>query len=94
MATTISAAFTIRRDAEMVVETLVQEHGVDRNAVAVAAAENDNTAGEVPSGGDMQPDADAAPALAGPIIVTAVVDPDLAELVREVYQTYHGENIH
>ena len=94
MATTLSAGFKIRRDAEMVVETLVQEHHVDREAIAVAASEAENTAGTVESGNDARPEVDAHPALGGLITVTAVVDPDLAELVRKVYQTYNGENIH
>lgn len=94
MATTLSAGFKIRRDAEMVVETLVQEHHLDRNAIAVAAGETENTAGTVESGNDARPEVDASPALEGPIVVTAVVEADLADLVRTVYQTYNGENIH
>jgi hypothetical protein len=38
MGTTITAAFDNRRDAEMTVERLVQEFGIDRSAVFTATS--------------------------------------------------------
>jgi hypothetical protein len=52
MPRTISGEFDIRREAELAVERLVQEYNIDRSAIEVMAASDDNTAGVVPSGAD------------------------------------------
>lgn len=49
----ITFTFATRRDAELVVEHLVQAHGVSRDAILVAPDGQDNTAGEKASGGDL-----------------------------------------
>src|SRR5215217_5217250 len=41
----ITGEFDIRREAELAVERLVQEYSIDRSAVEVTAAGDDNTAG-------------------------------------------------
>ena len=56
---TITGYFDTRRDAEMTVEHLVQDHDLDRNRVQVMAEGEENSAGTVVSG------ADAADAAAG-----------------------------
>ncbi|WP_431271497.1 hypothetical protein [Dankookia sp. P2] len=48
----ISGEFDIRREAELAVERLVQEYKIDRSAIQVAAAGDDNTTGTVASGAD------------------------------------------
>ncbi|MDU0343715.1 hypothetical protein [Bosea rubneri] len=52
MATTLRGLFDTRRDAEMTVERLVQEHGIDRADILIAAAGPSNTAGERVAGAD------------------------------------------
>ncbi|MGY4803430.1 hypothetical protein [Teichococcus aerofrigidensis] len=80
---TITGYFDTRRDAEIAVEHLVQDHGLDRNRVRAAAEGEDNTSGTVVSG------ADAADAAAGEtpegvrkgrIMVTAEVGDDQLEM--------------
>jgi hypothetical protein len=52
MSSTLTASFTTRREAELVVERLVQEFGLDRKAIAVEADGDESTVGETTSGGD------------------------------------------
>ncbi len=56
---TITGFFDTRRDAEMAVEHLVQDHGLDRRRVQAMAEGQENSSGTVVSG------ADAADAAAG-----------------------------
>lgn len=49
---TITGSFSTRRDAEMAVEHLVQEYGLDRSRVQVRPAGEANTSGDVASGAD------------------------------------------
>ena len=48
----ITGIFTTRREAEMTVERLVQEHGMDRSAIAVMPEAGANTAGTEVAGAD------------------------------------------
>ena len=57
----IKGYFNTRRDAEMAVEHLVQDHDFDRNRVQAMAEGEDNSSGTVVSG------ADAADAAAGDV---------------------------
>ncbi|MCG6205093.1 hypothetical protein LPW26_10625 [Rhodopseudomonas sp. HC1] len=50
----ITGEFSTRRAAELAVERLVQEHGVDRKQVAVQARGRDNSAGTKAAGADTQ----------------------------------------
>ncbi|MHC1550341.1 hypothetical protein [Phyllobacterium sp. K27] len=50
--TTIRAIFETRDAAEMAVEHLVQQHGVERPNVFIQSATSDNTAGTAPSAQD------------------------------------------
>jgi hypothetical protein len=54
MGTTLNATFDTRRDAEMTVERLVQEHGIERTDIFIAAADEENTAGAVQAGSDRE----------------------------------------
>lgn len=49
---TITGSFNTRREAEMAVEHLVQDYGLDRSLVNVRPAGEDNTSGVVASGAD------------------------------------------
>ncbi|CAN5304950.1 hypothetical protein BH10PSE1_BH10PSE1_13350 [soil metagenome] len=52
MTSTLKATFATRRDAELAIERLVQEHGVNRSNIAVAPEGAGNSAGDAPSGSD------------------------------------------
>jgi hypothetical protein len=52
MTHTITGLFDTRREAEMAVEHLVQEHGRDRSRVRAHAAGEENSSGTVISGAD------------------------------------------
>ena len=52
MGTTLKANFETRREAEMVVERLVQEHGIERSDIFVSASGSANTAGTEEAGSD------------------------------------------
>ncbi|WP_375457055.1 hypothetical protein [uncultured Methylobacterium sp.] len=91
----IAATFETRRDAEMAVEHLVQEHGVDRAAVTIAPVSADNSAGTETAGADVEDghakaDTEGGPALAGKLRVSATVDPALADKVETSFATYGG----
>ena len=49
---TITGSFNTRREAEMAVEHLVQDYGLDRSLVDVRPAGEENTSGNVASGAD------------------------------------------
>lgn len=52
MGSTLTAQFETRREAEMTIERLVQEHGIERTDIFVAAAGRENSAGEETAGSD------------------------------------------
>jgi len=52
MGTTLTAQFETRREAEMTVERLVQEYGIERTDIFVSATGRENTAGEETAGSD------------------------------------------
>lgn len=54
MGTTLNATFDTRREAEMTVERLVQEHGVNRADIFLSAASDDNTVGAEQAGSDTE----------------------------------------
>lgn len=96
MPNTIAATFETRRDAEMAVEHLVQEHGIDRAAVTIAPASAANSAGTATAGADLEDgspkqDSDGEPALAGRLRVTATVEDGAADKVRSSFATYGGK---
>jgi hypothetical protein len=71
---TITASFATRREAELAVEHLVQEHGVERSAISVRAAGEANTAGTEAAGADVESGhpgvgKEASPPLAGAVEV-------------------------
>ncbi|MGF9692828.1 hypothetical protein AAIH46_08420 [Rhizobium sp. 0TCS1.26] len=50
---TLYATFDTRQAADLAIEHLVQQYGIDRTDVFVEAKGADNTAGTEPSGGDV-----------------------------------------
>ena len=82
----LEATFETRREAEMSIERLVQEFGLDRKAIEIAADGALNSAGEDTSGGDNASDSPSPSeredaALNGRIKVLVNVD-DAAEAQR------------
>lgn len=53
MAHSVCGRFATRRAAELAVEHLVQDHGVDRKAVSIRAAGAENSAGVEAAGADV-----------------------------------------
>ena len=49
----VSASFATRREAELAVEHLVQDHGIERTSIFVRAAGDANSAGTRPAGADI-----------------------------------------
>ena len=98
MSKTISAEFKSRRDAEMAVEHIVQEHGVDRSAVQVGTVSNENTAGTEAARADIEDKhrktgTEGEPALAGKVKVSVQVEDATAENVTSSLTTFEGDII-
>lgn len=96
MGTTLTATFATRREAEMTVERLVQEYGVERTDVFIAADGDQNSAGEKPAGSDTdagepspEPRGDAP--LRGSITVSVdIADDTEASKVREAFAEFEN----
>lgn len=91
MGKTITGTFPTRREAELAVEHLVQEYGLQRADIFVEPSSSENSAGVRPSGGDAksghpasQPDADAA--LNGTLLVSVDVNEDETEAVEKAFR--------
>ena len=85
MAKTIRGDFATRREAELAIEHLVQEYGIDRQAVQVTPAGAENSAGEKPSGADQDRrtgDPGASPSH-GRIAVSVQVEDDIVDRAEQ-----------
>jgi hypothetical protein len=81
----IIGEFATRREAELAVEHLVQEHGVQRSAVSVHAAGSANTSGSRISGADVEsghPGTDKQGKLSGRIEIAVECDQAQASIVQ------------
>lgn len=93
----LEATFETRREAEMSIERLVQEFGVDRKAIEVVADGALNSAGEDTSGGDNAtnsptPSKREDAALNDRIKVSVSVDDEAeAERVRNAFSEFGGD---
>ena len=92
----ISATFETRREAEMAIERLVQEHGVDRACISVAPAGSQNSAGTLVAGADAkrrdpEPVRDDEAALNGRIAVTVNANTDAP--VEAVFREFGAADI-
>jgi len=98
MIQTLKTTFATRRDAELAVERLVQEHGVDRSDIFVAPEGDANSAGEAVSGSDhaaasTSERARMDAALNGRIEVSVDLQDDaLASLVTDVFREMDGSS--
>lgn len=95
----LTATFGTRREAEMTIERLVQEVGIDRAAVSVSPEGSVNSVGEERAGSDnasgqpRQDDREDA-ALTGSIVVTAeVADEAAAEKVRDAFGEFDADRV-
>lgn len=93
----LEATFETRREAEMSIERLVQEFGLDRKAIEVVADGALNSAGEDTSGGDNTsntptPSEREDAALNDRIKVSVTVDDAAeAERVRNAFSEFGGD---
>lgn len=93
-----TSTFATRRDAELVVERLVQTHGVERDAIQVAPEGEANTVGDRPSGGDVEGErpsvdsrSDAPVAGRVKVVVSAETD-DEEQAIRAAFVEFGGED--
>ncbi len=95
----LTASFATRREAEMTVERLVQEFGIDRAAVTIATDGDQNSAGVEPAGSDSPSDRSDADgrddaALTGAILVSAdVADDETAAKVRAAFGEFDADRV-
>lgn len=83
---TISATYASRRDADLAVEHLVQEFGVDRDDISVGPDGDDNSVGNEVDGADLDGDEEDAE-LAGSIVVSlTATDDEQAEEIQEALE--------
>lgn len=87
MAKTITAKFSTRRDAELAVEHLVQEYGIDRADIFLAAPQGGNSAGSRAAGADVESghphvQKSGSPALAGDIELSVDLNDDREATIR------------
>jgi hypothetical protein len=99
MGTTITGDFETRRAAEMAVERLVQDYGIERTDVFISAAGSENTVGTEASGADIESghpgtQPDATPALNGLITVSVdLEDVSKVGMVRSAITEFHPREI-
>ncbi len=89
MSTTIEHVFPTRRDAELAIERLVQEHGFERTDIFVTPVGQENSVGEAISGSDaaapLEEDRQDAP-IDSPIAVSIDLnDEERASIVHSVF---------
>lgn len=94
MTNSISATFPTRRDAEMAVEHLIQEHGLHADSVEIVPESTQNSAGTKLSGGDRDGSSQSgSPDLGGNLVVTVRADTAHEEAVRSSFAAYGGRPI-
>ncbi|GLV23052.1 hypothetical protein TomMM35A_28940 [Sphingobium sp. TomMM35A] len=94
MSTKIEYSFSTRREAELAVEHLVQEHGFERTDIFIEPKGSNNSVGEEISGSDaaapLEEERDDAP-LETPILVSIDLNDDSrATLVNDVFSEAGG----
>ena len=95
----MNATFKTRREAEMVVERLVQEQGIERSDIFISAEGDENTAGEKQAGSDAEagapsPISRSDAALNGEISVSVdVQDEGLASEVRAAFAEFDAKEV-
>jgi len=96
---TVTATFPTRRQADLAVEQLVQEHGIERTDIFVVPEGAENSVGSEADGADTEsghPDVDPAgdPALAGGLTVSIdLADEALMTEVRTILEEHGGQDV-
>ena len=96
MSGSMTATFGTRREAELVVERLVQTLGLAREAILVAPDGEENTVGDRVSGGDLEAadpttETRADAPVEGRIAVTVnASETDDAQAIREAFTEFDG----
>ena len=99
MSTTLTGEFETRREAEMAVERLVQEHGIDRGKIQIAATGSQNSAGTEEAGsdtaaGEPTPESRDDAALNGAIAMTVEIEnTDAAASVRSAFSEFDASDV-
>lgn len=98
MSSTIHGLFATRREAELAVEHLVQDHGRDRADVFVAPEGSRNSAGTEAFGGDVEShpqntDNANEPALNGRIEVSVDVNDDDQDAIEQIMREAGAEDV-
>lgn len=97
MECTIRADFETRREADLAVEHLVQEHGVSRTDIFVRARGEANSAGTKAAGADLEgghaPEERGGPDLAGRIEVSVDYHGKRPEMVRQALEIAGAKSI-
>lgn len=99
MSTTLTGQFETRREAEMTVERLVQKYGINRAAIVVVAAGNENSAGDERAGSDNAagaptPESRDDAALNGTVSVSVDLDDDdFAGKVRSAFSEFDASEV-
>lgn len=98
MAETITGDFETRREAELAVEHLVQQEGLDRASITLAPAGDRNTVGTKPDGADKsdgragQQARDDAPT-EGAVKITVSISSEKAGAIRQALSVAKARNI-
>jgi len=92
MGVTIKGTFPSRREVEIAVEHLVQDHGIERTDVFIEPAGEENSAGVEPAGADVEsghagidPDTEGA-AYTGALIVAVDMNEHGAAVVEKAFR--------
>ncbi|MCW6511530.1 hypothetical protein [Lichenifustis flavocetrariae] len=98
MPKTLAAEFETRRESEMTVEHLAQEHGIDPSAISIVPVTAENSAGTAVAGSDNENAGDKAgtephPALAGKLRVSVEAKDGMIEKVLSSFTAYGGQQV-
>ncbi|HEX4893991.1 MAG TPA: hypothetical protein VFV47_11930 [Hyphomicrobiaceae bacterium] len=98
MGVTIVGHFASRREAELAIEHLVQEYGIERTDVFVEAQGPENSSGTKAAGADVESGhpsvaKDGDPALRGPIQVSVDCDQERSNAIQSVLRDLGANNI-
>jgi hypothetical protein len=98
MGTTLKAQFETRRDAEMTVERLVQEYGIERTDIFVAPVGAHNSAGVETAGSDSEASVPTVEsrtdtAVNGSIEVSVDIADEQAATIREAFAEFKAHDV-
>ncbi len=99
MATTLKASFETRREAEMTVERLVQEFGIERTDIFITTEGDANSAGDAAAGsdtasGEPSPEARDDAELRGAILVSVDLDDEgKVESVKSAFAEFEAREM-